>query len=233
MVNGGILKDPKTLIGKDSRVEFCEDRYVSRGGEKLSHALDRFPVEVGEKVILDVGSSTGGFTHCLLTRGAAGVHAVDVGFNRLSYSLRMDARVYVHERTNVMALRTLEPTPHGAAADLSFRSIHGAASRILALTGEGWLIALIKPQFEWRNPPPDFDGVVRDSGALREILWGLMKLLLDEGVYLHAALPSPITGRRGNQEFFFLLRNVPGPEVTSILDSLDFGRAARRGQGVF
>ena len=220
-VNGGILRDPKALIGKNSCIEFLGNRYVSRGGEKLAHALELFPVNVEGKICLDAGSSTGGFTHCLLTRGAVEVHAVDVGFNRLSYGLRRDPRVLVHERTNIMDLEALDPLPHGATADLSFRSIRGAASHILALTKERWLIALIKPQFEWRNPPAAFDGVVRDIGILRGILEEVVKLLLEEEVFLHAALLSPIRGRKGNREFFFFLKDLPGPDATRILDSLD------------
>jgi 23S rRNA (cytidine1920-2'-O)/16S rRNA (cytidine1409-2'-O)-methyltransferase len=99
-----------------------------------------------------------------------------------------------------MALSSLEPRPDAAVADLSFRSLRGAAAHLLSLTGEGWLVALIKPQFEWLNPPPEFAGIVPDE-RLEEILGTLQNDLSTEGVVLTGRLPSPVRGRKGNQEF--------------------------------
>ena len=207
-VEGGILKDPKAPVDPACRVEFLGRRFVSRGGEKLDHGLEVFGIDVKGRVVVDAGSSTGGFTHCLLSRGAETVHAVDVGYNQLDYSLRQDPRVIVHERTNVMDFHDPRPVPHGAVADLSFRSIRGAASWLLSLTSEKWLVALIKPQFEYPHPPEEFDGVVKDEKVIREILIETLEGLEEEGAHLHGVSASPITGRKGNREFLFLLRTT-------------------------
>ncbi len=185
-------------------------RYVSRGGEKLAHALDAWGWEVEGKVFIDAGASTGGFTDCLLERGAARVYAVDVGYNQLDYSLRRDARVTVMERMNVMALspRDFGTAPHRAVADLSFRSLRGAARHILDLTSEGQGIFLAKPQFEQTNPGPDFRGVVKDAERLSEILDALLRDLSAEGVRVLKTAQSPILGRKGNREFLLLLSRL-------------------------
>jgi 23S rRNA (cytidine1920-2'-O)/16S rRNA (cytidine1409-2'-O)-methyltransferase len=222
-VNGGILRDPKAPVEPDCRVEFLGRRFVSRGGEKLDHGLAVFGIDVEGLVVVDAGSSTGGFTHCLLSRGAAAVHAVDVGYNQLDYSLRQDPRVIVHERTNVMDFHDPHPVPHGAVADLSFRSIRGAASHLLSLTTDQWLVALVKPQFEYPDPPEEFDGVIREKEVVREILRDTLAGLEAEGIFLHKAVVSPITGRKGNREFLFLLRTA-GSSLSGrdVLKGLDF-----------
>jgi len=220
-VDGGILRDPKASVDQDCRVEFLGRRFVSRGGEKLDHGLTVFGVNVRDLVVVDAGSSTGGFTHCLLSRGARAVHAIDVGYNQLDFSLRQDPRVIVHERTNVMDFNDPCPVPQGAVADLSFRSIRGAASHLLSLTSDKWLVALIKPQFEYPDPPDEFDGVIRDEVVVRDILEKTSAGLEEEGVFLHNAVVSPITGRKGNREFLFLLRTavsaMPGRDILRAL----------------
>ncbi len=113
-------------------------------------------------MILDAGSSTGGFSDCLLQNGAKAVHCVDVGYNQLDYSLRVKENVYVHEKQNIMNLDSLDPKPQGSVCDLSFRSISGAASHILKLCDNSFLICLIKPQFEVPRWKVDFTGVVDD-----------------------------------------------------------------------
>jgi 23S rRNA (cytidine1920-2'-O)/16S rRNA (cytidine1409-2'-O)-methyltransferase len=162
--------------------------------------------------MLDAGSSSGGFTDCLLAGGAALVHCVDVGRGQLAWKLRTDPRVRVHEEVNVMDLRPgdLEPPPDRAVADLSFRSLRGAAPAILALTREGLGIFLCKPQFEWRDHPADFRGVVRNPGDLAGILRALVDDLWGAGAFTGRIMPSPVTGRRGNREFLLLLSNRPG-----------------------
>jgi 23S rRNA (cytidine1920-2'-O)/16S rRNA (cytidine1409-2'-O)-methyltransferase len=181
--------------------------YVSRGGEKLAHALARWHYEVQNKVFLDAGCSTGGFTDCLLKSGASRVYCVDVGYNVLDWRLRSHPRVNVRERTNVMNLSRADfsPVPHQAVADLSFRSLRCAAAHILSLTEEGIGIFLVKPQFEWRSPPSGFTGVVKEPGRLSAILTDLCEELVREGAYPVKAVESPIRGRKGNQEFLFLL----------------------------
>jgi len=204
LVDGSVLRDPKIAVSEDVEIVLSSRRFVSRGGFKLDPVLEAWALPVTGKVFLDAGSSTGGFTDALLQRGASVVHAIDVGMGQLDWKLRVDPRVIVQEGTNVMDLAGLDPIPHAAVADLSFRSLRGAAIRILNLTSEGWMVALIKPQFEWVNPPADFQGIVPDD-RLEEILSTLITDLKSEGVLLKEKLPSAVRGRKGNQEFLALL----------------------------
>lgn len=200
VVDGAVLRDPKVPVPLEAEVVLSSKKFVSRGGFKLDPVLEAWSVPVEGKVFVDAGCSTGGFTDALLQRGASLVHAVDVGTGQLDWKLRADPRVRVLEGTNVMALDGLEPRPHAAVADLSFRSLRGAAPQILSLTTEGWMIALIKPQFEWLEPPAEFQGVVPDD-RLEEILGRLEADLVGEGVRLVERLASSVRGRKGNQEF--------------------------------
>jgi 23S rRNA (cytidine1920-2'-O)/16S rRNA (cytidine1409-2'-O)-methyltransferase len=200
VVDGSVLKDPKVVVSGDAEVVLSSKRFVSRGGFKLDPVLEAWKLPVEGKVFLDAGSSTGGFTDALLQRGAALVHAVDVGTGQLDWKLRTDPRVLVKEGTNVMALEFLDPQPHAAVADLSFRSLRGAAGKILSLTSEGWMVALVKPQFEWVDPPADFGGIVPDD-RIAEILDRLEADLRVEGVVLLDRRASEVRGRKGNQEF--------------------------------
>lgn len=211
-VNGEKMTDPRRVVPADAEVAILRDRYVSRGGLKLEKALDHWDISPEGKVVLDAGSSTGGFTDCLLQRGACLVHAVDVGYNQLDYRLRRNDRVVVRERTNIMAVTSLDPLPDFAVADLSFRSLRRAATHIFSLCKDKKLIALIKPQFEWINPPPRFDGIVREGKDLVEILLSLARDLQAEGVRLTDLIPSPIRGNKGNKEFLGLLIAARGVE---------------------
>jgi 23S rRNA (cytidine1920-2'-O)/16S rRNA (cytidine1409-2'-O)-methyltransferase len=204
-VEGAVLRDPKVPVSAEAEIVLSSKKFVGRGGFKLDPVLEGWAVPVAGKVFVDAGASTGGFTDALLQRGARLVHAVDVGSGQLDWKLRADPRVNVLEGTNVMALESLEPKPDAAVADLSFRSLRGAARRILSLTAEGWLIALIKPQFEWVTPPAEFQGIVPDD-RLEEILATLEADLRQEGVALTDRAPSAVRGRKGNQEFLARLR---------------------------
>jgi 23S rRNA (cytidine1920-2'-O)/16S rRNA (cytidine1409-2'-O)-methyltransferase len=209
LVAGQKVMKPGTRVPADAEVSIREKPpYVSRGGEKLAAALDLWGIECGGKTWIDAGCSTGGFTDCLLRRGASLVYAVDVGENQLNWRLRADPRVRVMESTNIMAVRpeALDPPPTSAVADLSFRSIRKAASRILGLTAEKRGIFLVKPQFEYTDPPRDFRGVVQGQDALRAIIIDLVAGLEDEGVGVEDGTESPLRGRKGNREFLFLLR---------------------------
>lgn len=214
LVNGSVYKDPGFSVETDADLAFQSRTYVSRGGEKLEHALKIWRIPVQGKVWLDAGASTGGFTHCLLLAGAAAVHAVDVGKNQIDFSLRRDLRVVLREGTNIMKVRGLSPVPHMAVADLSFRSILGAAEHIVNLTSDKILIALIKPQFEVLHPEPGFEGVVRSPLEHKTILLAIIRELATRSLEVRAVLPSPITGRRGNREFFFFI-TVIGKETYS------------------
>lgn len=208
-VDGELITDPKQSINRQAVIEVIrEQRYVSRGGEKLEGALTSFGLSVTGLTLLDAGSSTGGFTDCLLTSGATLVHAVDVGYNQLDWKLRSDERVRVMERTNIMAVSSLDPQPDAAVCDLSFRSIAGAARHILSLCKEGgWLIALIKPQFEVPKGVEGFDGVIKDQDLLIQVMESVIERLITDGVGIEDLALSPITGAKGNIEFFGLLRN--------------------------
>ncbi|MCQ2603994.1 MAG: TlyA family RNA methyltransferase [Spirochaetia bacterium] len=201
LVDGGRVRDPKILFQSDIPVFISEKKYVSRGGFKLEKALSQWKLDVSGKVMLDAGSSTGGFTDCLLQHGASLVHAVDSGFNQLSSRLRNDSRVISHEKTNIMELGSLDPVPDMAVADLSFRSIVKAASQIISLTGDRVLIALVKPQFEERGLISGFDGVIRSSQDLKTVLQETVRLLFDDRTFVLDIIESPIHGTKGNREF--------------------------------
>lgn len=204
-VNGELCTDPKQTFPKDSTVEISYPKYVSRGGFKLEKALEVFDVTVEGKTVLDAGSSTGGFSDCLLQNGAASVHCVDVGYNLLDFKIRNDSRAHVHEKCNIMALESLDPKPDMAVADLSFRSIRGVASHILDLTEERVLVSLVKPQFEVPKWQENFDGVIKDPVLLRQTMINVYEILDRENIGIYDAVKSPITGHKGNTEFLCLL----------------------------
>ena len=204
-VNGGRIANPKELVSKTAELEIVQDTYVSRGGVKLKHALQEWGISPAGKIMIDAGSSTGGFTDCLLQEGAHRIYSVDVGYNQLDYKLRKHPKVVVMERTNIMEVGELDPRPHAAVADLSFRSIRGAAGKILSLTRESWMIALIKPQFEIDTYVQDFNGVVSNDELLLEILTVTCTELAEEGAGVVRIAASPILGRKGNREFLALI----------------------------
>jgi len=211
-VAGEKVVKPGTRVAPDAPLSLRDTPpYVSRGGAKLAAALQLWSIACAGKVWIDAGCSTGGFTDCLLQRGASLVYAVDVGVNLLNCRVRSDPRVRPMEGINIMTVSraSLSPSPDSAVADLSFRSLRLAAAHILGLTIGGWGIFLVKPQFEYRAPPASFRGVVREPGALRAILSDLVAELAGEGVAVEKAAASPIRGRKGNREFLFLLRAGP------------------------
>jgi len=210
LVDGVLVPDPRQLVRKDASFSFSFDTYVSRGGYKLEHALKTFGLDVSGLVMLDAGSSTGGFTDCLLKHGASLVHSVDVGYNQLDWRLRTDNRVMVLEKQNIMTLESLSPQPQAAVCDLSFRSIAGAASHILSLCSEGPLISLIKPQFEVPKNLENFNGIISGRTLLLEVMDRVYDLLEEDQVGIHAVAKSPITGHKGNVEFLALLRLEKG-----------------------
>lgn len=219
LVNGDLCTDPHAKVPQDAAIRFTSDKYVSRGGLKLEHALQSWRLDVSGLVMLDAGSSTGGFTDCLLQHGAELVHSVDVGFNQLDWKLRTDDRVQVHEKQNIMTLESLDPPAAAAVCDLSFRSIKGAASHILSLCGGAWLVSLIKPQFEVPRWQEDFFGVVEDRQLLEQVMLNVYQALREDGIGIHGLLRSPITGRKGNTEFLALLTPRPGMDEAAYLDS--------------
>jgi len=213
-VNGELCTDPRQTFPETSTVEISYPKYVSRGGLKLEKALEEFDFNAEGLVFLDAGSSTGGFTDCLLKHGASFVHSVDVGYNLLDYSLRNDSRVAVHEKTNIMHVQDLDPMPDAAVADLSFRSISGAARKVLDLTKQKRMIALIKPQFEVSRGTEGFDGVIRDPDLLVSTMKSVFRTLTEEGVGVFGICVSPIRGAKGNREFLALLAPRSDGEMT-------------------
>lgn len=218
--NGELSTDPKQLFAEDSTLSLSFEKYVSRGGFKLEQALDAFGLSVEGLVMLDAGSSTGGFTDCLLQRGASLVHSVDVGYNQLDWRLRTDGRVHVHEKQNIMTLEGLDPPAEAAVCDLSFRSIGEAASHILSLCGDTWLVSLIKPQFEVPKNLENFTGVITDVGLLEEVMLTVYSFLAEEGVGFHGLVLSPITGHKGNSEFLALLKKGEGWDLPTFTERL-------------
>ncbi|SJZ41011.1 23S rRNA (cytidine1920-2'-O)/16S rRNA (cytidine1409-2'-O)-methyltransferase [Enhydrobacter aerosaccus] len=179
--------------------------YVSRGGLKLEKALDHFAIPVAGRVALDVGSSTGGFTDCLLQRGAAKVYAVDVGTNQLAWKLRSDPRVVSMEKTNIRDIgRTQIPEPIDIiVCDASFIGLRTALPAALALAAPGaHLVALIKPQFEVGKGRVGKGGIVREPELHREVCDTIAGWLDEQpGWRVLGVTESPITGAEGNKEF--------------------------------
>ncbi|NPV59835.1 MAG: TlyA family RNA methyltransferase [Actinobacteria bacterium] len=202
---GKILK-AGTRIGPGDRVAVAvKPRFVSRGGDKLDGVLERWGMEVEGRLVLDVGASTGGFTHCLLERGAARVISLDVGKGQLHWDLRNDPRVTVMEKTNVRHVRRedLPFVPELVLADLSFISLRLVLPVLRELMEEkGELIALIKPQFEAGRGKVGKKGVVRDPGVHLEVLEEVGRTAAACGFELLEIAPSPLRGAEGNMEYF-------------------------------
>ena len=182
--------------------------YVSRGGLKLRKALDEFGIDVAGLVAVDVGSSTGGFTDCLLQAGAAKVFAVDVGYGQLAWKLQQDPRVFSMEKTNIRYVTPdqLDDEPALAVIDASFISLAKVLPATVGLLKPGGLIiALIKPQFEVGKGEVGKGGIVRDPAAHEKVIEDVRQTALDLGLTVSSLCESPITGADGNREFLILL----------------------------
>jgi len=206
LVDGVKIEKAGAPVGKDAEIRLlgrgCP--FVSRGGLKLEEALERFALDVRGGVAMDVGASTGGFTDCLLKRGAARVYALDVGYGQLAWSLRQDARVVVLERQNVRYL-SREQVPEQldlVTVDVSFISLEKALPPVLPwLRERGALIALIKPQFELEKGQVGKGGIVRDAALREAALDKICRKGKDWGLALKGTTPSPIRGQKGNVEY--------------------------------
>jgi 23S rRNA (cytidine1920-2'-O)/16S rRNA (cytidine1409-2'-O)-methyltransferase len=178
---------------------------VSRGGEKLAHALEHFEVKAAGRICLDVGASTGGFTDCLLQRGATRVYAVDVGTGQLDARLRNDDRVEVMERSNARALdrRVFAEPPSLAVIDVSFISLEKVLPSVMGVMApRGEVIALVKPQFEAGREAVGKGGVVRDPAQHRAVVARLARYAVLRGWHVLGVTASPLRGPKGNREFF-------------------------------
>lgn len=206
-VAGRNVRTPGSLVAAADALDVAGPprRFVSRGGEKLEAALDRFGIDVRGRDALDAGASSGGFTDCLLQRGAARVAAVDVGYGQLAWSIRTDPRVVVLERTNVRELPAadLPFEPAIVVADLSFVALRGLVPSLVAVAADGAdLVFLVKPQFEAERGDVDAGGVVRDPDAWRRAVADVAAACREVGAGPLAAMASPILGPAGNVEFF-------------------------------
>jgi 23S rRNA (cytidine1920-2'-O)/16S rRNA (cytidine1409-2'-O)-methyltransferase len=205
-VDGTRIDKAGTLVEEDSNIVIKDSplRYVSRGGIKLEAALREFKIDVHDKVALDIGASTGGFTDCLLQHGARKVYAVDVGYGQLDWKLRQEPRVVVMERINA---RYLKPEDIGEPVDIStidvsfisLTKIIPPVSKILKPSGV--LIALIKPQFEVGRGEVGRGGIVRDENKHREVINKIDRFLEGLNFKILGVIPSPILGADGNKEF--------------------------------
>lgn len=217
LLNGQPARKPGDRIREgDALALAAVERYVSRGGHKIEHALEHFGVDVTGAVAVDLGASTGGFTDCLLQRGAGRVYAVDVGRGQLAWRLRQDPRVVVLERTNARHLtRAAMPAPFDGAdvvtVDCSFISLrHVLPAAIALLRPSGRVVALIKPQFEAGRAEADQGaGVITDPAVHARVLAeleGFVRTL--PGVAWRGVTPSPLLGPAGNREFLALLEKT-------------------------
>ena len=206
LVDGKRVSKAGALVARDAGVELQgRSPFVSRGGEKLAHALDAFQMKVAGRVCLDVGASTGGFTDCLLQRGAARVYAVDVGVGQLDAKLRKDPRVVVMEKTNARALdpRIFGEQPTLAVIDVAFISLEKVLPSVFGvLAPRGEVIALVKPQFEVGREAVGKGGVVRDPALHRQAVARLARYAVLRGWHVLGVTASPLRGPKGNREFF-------------------------------
>jgi len=220
-----VIDKPSTQLPTDAPLEVKEKlRYVGRGGLKLEGALDAFQIDPAGWVCIDVGASTGGFTDCLLQRGAVRVHAVDVGTNQLVWKLRNDPRVIVKEQFNA---RYMVPADIGekmklAVMDLSFISLTKVLPAVFSvLQGSGSVVCLIKPQFELRREDIAKGGIVRDPALHQQAVDKIHAFATEMGCEWRGVIPSPITGTDGNQEFlaWIVIPESGCPEITPLATS--------------
>jgi 23S rRNA (cytidine1920-2'-O)/16S rRNA (cytidine1409-2'-O)-methyltransferase len=230
-VGGRPAVKASTLVAPEEsvRLDRAAHTFVSRGGEKLAAALQRFRIEVADRDCLDLGASTGGFTDCLLRGGAARVIAVDVGYGQLAWSLRKDPRVVVLERTNVRELtpEALPFAPGLVVADLSFISLRLVLPTLGSLMAEGAdVVLLVEPQFEIERGGVGRGGVVRDPASWWRALEGVAAGCRSADLGPRSVMASPLRGPAGNVEF--LLHAVKGGAI----EELDLDSVVRDGKRI-
>ncbi len=220
---GQVLDKPGTALPADAPLEVAaRPRFVSRGGDKLEAALAAFPITIQDRVCLDGGLSTGGFSDCLLQHGARRIYGIDVGYGQVAWSLRQDPRLVLRERTNLRHLTPEElygpedPWPDLAVADLSFISLRVVLPALGALLRprspqEGLdLVLLVKPQFEVGREGVGKGGVVRDPAARARAIDSVLAAAVALGWQARGLVGSPITGPAGNHEYLLWLASSPG-----------------------
>lgn len=222
-IAGQVALKPAVAVQPDATLTVDSGpRFVSRGGEKIEGALDAFKVDVTGYVCADVGSSTGGFTDCLLQRGAAKVYAIDVGKGILHWKLRNDPRVVVMEETNARFVESLPEKIDLVTVDASFISLKVLLPVIKKWKVESGIVALVKPQFEaGKKQVSRGDGVIRDPQVHRQVLTDVLTFAKAEGLGLHGLVKSSLLGPKGNAEFLVWLRLEPNEvEVESLVNGV-------------
>lgn len=205
-VNGQVVTKPGFFVEEDSRIELtATERYVSRAGLKLASVADKFGLDFRGKVVLDVGSSTGGFTDFALQHGASKVIAVDVGTDQMHPSLRGDARLELHEKTDIRDVDQLSQMPDIVVIDVSFISLRQVLPHIAELAGSSSVVvAMVKPQFEASKNQIGPSGVIRNDRVRREILRDF-EIWSKQYFVIAQKADSDVKGERGNHERFYLL----------------------------
>jgi 23S rRNA (cytidine1920-2'-O)/16S rRNA (cytidine1409-2'-O)-methyltransferase len=225
LVDGHRADKPGMAVPEDSRIEVKAGLpYVSRGGLKLAHAIEVFGLagRVRDKVALDIGASTGGFTDVLLQAGAARVYAVDAGTNQLAWKLRQDPRVVPMEQTNIRYLESLPEQANLATADVSYIGLELVTPAAARLTSpEAFMVLLIKPQFEAGREQVGKGGVVRDHRIHGEVIRRLAAAWQREGLFIAGLARSPIEGPAGNIEYLAHLEKAPPARPFDVEDAID------------
>jgi 23S rRNA (cytidine1920-2'-O)/16S rRNA (cytidine1409-2'-O)-methyltransferase len=229
-VRGRPADKPATLVDAADPVELIAParRFVSRGGEKLEAAIERFGIDASGRRCLDAGASTGGFTDCLLRRGAEHVVALDVGYGQLAWEIRTDERVSVLERTNVRELTTghLPYAPDLVVADLSFISLRLVVGVLAAVSAAGAdHVLLVKPQFEAGPADVGRGGVVRESEVWRRAISGVVTACVEAGLAPRDVMASPLPGPAGNVEFPIHAAKAGSPQPLDLDAALAEARA--------
>ncbi|WP_339062501.1 TlyA family RNA methyltransferase [Tepidibacillus marianensis] len=211
-VDNQIMDKPGMKIPIESKIEVKGELhpFVSRGGLKLLKAIETFHLDLSNKVVMDIGASTGGFTDCALQYGAKEVYAIDVGYGQLAWKLRQDPRVHVMERTNFRYVTKeilVSLSPEFVTIDVSFISLKIILNHLQTLLSQnGEVVALIKPQFEAGKKSVGKNGIIRDPKIHQQVLQNMVSFVLGAGYSIHGMTHSPIKGGEGNIEFLFYLR---------------------------
>lgn len=210
---GTMIPDTADIVVKDNSL-----KYVSRGGLKLEKSINEFNVDVSGKICMDVGSSTGGFTDCMLQNGAVKVYAIDVGRGQLDWKLRNDERVISMEKTNIRYVTPdqLDDVPEFSSVDVSFISLSKVLPVVNTLLAEnGTVVALVKPQFEAGREQVGKKGIVREPKIHREVIEKVIGFAIESGFYVIDITFSPVRGMEGNIEYLIYLRKASLDESLS------------------
>ncbi len=223
-VNNEVLDKPGTQVPIDAVIEVKGELhpFVSRGGLKLLKAIETFHIDLKNKVVMDIGASTGGFTDCSLQYGAKEVYALDVGYGQLAWSLRQDPRVHVMERTNFRYVKKedlVSLQPNFATIDVSFISLRIILEHLTTvIEAEGEVVSLIKPQFEAGKDQVGKNGIVKDPKIHTQVLQNVMSFALDKGYEPLGLTYSPIKGGEGNIEFLLYSKYLGNAAQTTTID---------------